>query len=87
MITIELGNISSEEQVQKIINAVDGKTMMNFKVDYGVYAENYMTSVTSNFDETLEDYYKENPYAKEEDNESAETQATKMLLWCLAEAL
>jgi len=52
MTTIELGNIGSKEQAEKIIKAVDGKTFMNFKVDYTAMMGNYPVSVSSDYDGT-----------------------------------
>ena len=46
---IDLGNIGSKEQVEKIITAIDGKTYMNFKVEYGIDTGNYPTTVSSDY--------------------------------------
>ena len=49
MTTISLGNIGSKKQVEKIIAAIDGKTYMNFKVEYGIDVGNYPTTVSSDY--------------------------------------
>ena len=50
MITIELGNIGSEEQAKKIANKLNGKTYYNFKVEYNISAGNYPVSVSTSYE-------------------------------------
>lgn len=52
MVTIELGNIGNKEQAQKLVSKLNGKTYMNFIVDYGIYAGNYPVSVSTNSEVT-----------------------------------
>jgi len=52
MTIIELGNIGSKEQVEKIKTALAGKTYMNLRVDYGIYADNYPVIVSTAGDYT-----------------------------------
>lgn len=59
MTTIELGNIGSKEQVEKLIFKLQGQTYMNFIVDYGVYAGNYPVTVSTERSETTEDELKD----------------------------
>jgi hypothetical protein len=47
MTTIELGNIGSQEQVEKLILKLSGKTYMSFIVDYAVAVGNYPVSVST----------------------------------------
>jgi len=47
MTTIEIGNIGSKEQVEKLMLKLNGKTYMNFNVGYGVYAGNYPTTIST----------------------------------------
>jgi hypothetical protein len=48
MTTIEIGNIGSEEKAKKIYNALNGKTYMNFIVDWGAMGGNYPVNVSTN---------------------------------------
>ena len=50
MITIELGNIGSKEQAEKIANKLNGKTYYNFQVEYGICAGNYPVSVSTDYE-------------------------------------
>ena len=59
MTTIELGNIGSKEQVEKLILKLSGKTYMNFIVDYGIYAGNYPVTISTETPETTEDELKD----------------------------
>jgi hypothetical protein len=59
MTTIELGNIGSKEQVEKLILKLSGKTYMNFIVDFGIYAGNYPVTVSTERPETTEDELKD----------------------------
>ena len=47
MTTIELGNIGSKEQVEKLIAKLSGKTYMNFIVGYSVDAGNYPVIIST----------------------------------------
>jgi hypothetical protein len=59
MTTIELGNIGTKEQAQKLISVLQGQTYMNFIVDYGVYAGNYPVTVSTERHETTEEELKD----------------------------
>ncbi len=59
MTTIELGNIGSKEQVEKLISKLSGKTYMNFIVDYSIAAGNYPVSISTERTETTEDELKD----------------------------
>ena len=59
MTTIELGNIGSKEQAEKLIAKLTGKTYMNFIVNYGIYVGNYPVSVSTERPETTEDELKD----------------------------
>lgn len=50
MISIELGNIGSKEQAEKIANKLNGKTYYNFQVEYGICAGNYPVSVSTDYE-------------------------------------
>lgn len=54
MTTIELGNIGSKEQAEKIANKLNGKTYYNFQVHYGIYAGNYPVSVSTDYEGATE---------------------------------
>lgn len=41
MTTIEIGNVGSKEQAEKIVNALAGRTYMHFEVGYSICAGNY----------------------------------------------
>ena len=56
--TIEIGNIGSEEQAEKLTAKLTGKTYMNFIVDYGICAGNYPVAVSTERPETTEDELK-----------------------------
>lgn len=58
MITIELGNIGSKEQVEKLTLKLSGKTYMNFIVDYSIAAGNYPVTISTERTETTEDELK-----------------------------
>lgn len=49
MTTIELGNIGSKEQAEKIANKLNGKTYFDFIVSYGICAGNYPVSVSTEY--------------------------------------
>jgi hypothetical protein len=49
MALIELGNLGSESQAEKVKNALQGKTYMNFKVQYSPDAGNYPTVVFTDY--------------------------------------
>lgn len=49
MTTIELGNIGSKEQAEKIAKKLNGKTYYNFIVSYGICAGNYPVSVSTEY--------------------------------------
>ena len=59
MTTIELGNIGSKEQVEKLALKLSGKTYMNFIVDYAIAAGNYPVSISTERPETTEDELKD----------------------------
>jgi hypothetical protein len=59
MTTIELGNIGSKEQVEKLTLKLSGKTYMNFIVDYSISAGNYPVSISTERPETTEDELKD----------------------------
>lgn len=59
MVTIELGNISSKEQAERIYNKIEGKSYYNFRVDFGNCAGNYPVSVTTYLEGAEEDEVKE----------------------------
>ncbi len=54
MITIEIGNIGSREQAEKVKQVLQGKTYMNFIVDYGCCAGNYPMTLSTERPETTE---------------------------------
>jgi hypothetical protein len=58
MVTIELGNVHSKEQAQKIIEKLSGQTYYNFQVDYGVYAGNYPVTVSTDYPGATEEEVK-----------------------------
>lgn len=58
MVTIELGNIGSKEQVEKLTLKLSGKTYMNFIVDYSIAAGNYPVTISTERTETTEDELK-----------------------------
>jgi hypothetical protein len=58
MTTIELGNIGSKEQVEKLTLKLSGKTYMNFIVDYAIAAGNYPVSISTERPDTTEDELK-----------------------------
>jgi hypothetical protein len=59
MTTIELGNIGSKEQVEKLTLKLSGKTYMNFIVDYSIAAGNYPVCISTERPETTEDELKD----------------------------
>lgn len=59
MTTIQLGNIGSKEQVEKLTLKLSGKTYMNFIVDYAIAAGNYPVSISTERPETTEDELKD----------------------------
>jgi hypothetical protein len=59
MTTIELGNIGSKEQVEKLILKLSGKTYMNFIVNYSVSAGNYPVLISTERKDTTEDELKD----------------------------
>ena len=59
MTTIEIGNIGSEEKAKKIYNALNGKTYMNFIVDWGAMGGNYPVTVSTNYPSITEDELKQ----------------------------
>lgn len=58
MTTIELGNIGSKEQAEKLMLKLNGKTYMNFIVDYSVMMGNYPVGVSTERPDTTEDELK-----------------------------
>ena len=59
MTTIYLGNIGNKEQATKIVEKLNGKTYMNFIVNYEIYANNYPVSVSTERNDTTEDELKD----------------------------
>lgn len=59
MTTIELGNIGSKEQVEKLIAKLSGKTYMNFIVSYSPAAGNYPVIISTERAETTESELKD----------------------------
>lgn len=59
MVTIELGNIGSKEQAERIANKLNGKTYYNFKVEYAPCAGNYPVSVSTDYEGAEEEEVKE----------------------------
>jgi CHASE3 domain sensor protein len=59
MTTIEIGNIGSKEQAQKLVSKLQGQTYMNFIVQYGKYAGNYPVTVLTERPETTEEELRE----------------------------
>lgn len=58
MTTIELGNIGSRQQVEKLISKLSGQTYMNFIVDYAVMAGNYPVYISTERENTTEEELK-----------------------------
>lgn len=52
MTTINLGNIGTKEQAEKIANKLNGKTFMNFQVEYSSDANNWPVIVSTERPET-----------------------------------
>ena len=59
MTTIELGNIGSKEQAEKLTAKLSGQTFMNFIVDYAVAAGNYPVTVSTERPNTSESELKD----------------------------
>ena len=59
MTTIELGNIGSKEQAEKLTLKLSGKTYMSFIVDYAIAAGNYPVSISTERPDTTEDELKD----------------------------
>lgn len=49
MTTINLGNIGSKEQAERLVNKLSGKTYYNFIVEYAVAAGNYPVMVSTDY--------------------------------------
>jgi len=47
MTSINLGNIGSKEQAEKLASKLTGETFYNFQVDYSPYAGNYPVMVST----------------------------------------
>jgi hypothetical protein len=58
MITIELGNIGSEKQALRIREKLEGKTYMEFIVEYGICAGNYPVTVSTNYEGVTMDEFR-----------------------------
>ena len=58
MITIELGNIGSKEQAEKLVKKLSGKTYYNFIVEYGSCMGNYPVSVSTEYSGAIEEEVK-----------------------------
>ncbi len=54
MITIELGNVGSKEQAEKIAKKLNGQSYYNFQVDYAVWMGNYPVSVSTDYEGVTE---------------------------------
>ncbi len=59
MITIELGNVGSKEQAEKIAKKLNGKTYYNFQVEYSSCAGNYPISIGTDYEGAEEKKVKE----------------------------
>jgi len=59
MTTIELGNIGSKEQAEKIAEKLNGKTFYNFQVEYSIYMGNYPVCVSTENETATEEEIKE----------------------------
>jgi len=59
MTTIELGNIGSKLQAEKIIAKLSGKTYYNFIVEYGIDCNNYPVLVSTEYDGATESELKD----------------------------
>jgi hypothetical protein len=59
MTTIELGNIGSKTQAEKLVSILGGQTYMNLIVDYSISAGNYPVSVSTEREETTESELKD----------------------------
>ena len=59
MTTIELGNIGSKEQIERLTLKLKGKSYMNFIVDYSVAAGNYPMSISTERPGTTEEELKD----------------------------
>jgi hypothetical protein len=57
--TIELGNIGSKEQAEKLTLKLAGETYMNFIVDYAIAAGNYPVAISTEREGTTEDELKD----------------------------
>ena len=49
MKTIELGNVGSKEQADKLVAKLSGKSYFNFMVEYGTFAGNYPVTVSTDY--------------------------------------
>lgn len=59
MTTIELGNIGSKEQAEKLTAKLTGQTYMNFIVDYAVAVGNYPVTISTEREFTTEEELKD----------------------------
>ena len=59
MVNIELGNVKNEEQAKRIKAVLEGKTISNFKVDYGYNMNNWPVSVWTEYEGAEENEVKE----------------------------
>lgn len=58
-VTIELGNVGSKEQAEKIAEKINGKTYYNFQVQYSPDAGNYPVIVFTDYKDADESEVKE----------------------------
>jgi hypothetical protein len=59
MTTIDLGNIGSKTQAEKLVSILGGQTYMNLIVDYANAAGNYPVTVSTEREETTEEELKD----------------------------
>jgi hypothetical protein len=59
MTTIELGNIGSKEQVEKLIAKLSGKTYMDLIVSWSIDCHNYPVSIITEYPNVTEDELKD----------------------------
>ena len=50
MITINLGNVGTKEQAEKIANKLNGKTYYNFQVEYSSMMNNWPVMVSTDYE-------------------------------------
>lgn len=56
MTTFDLGNFTTQQEVDKLIEKAHGKTCMNFQVHYGIMGVvNYPVSISTDYEGTREE--------------------------------